>query len=576
MRFLGLILGLCLCVSNVFGQERVVNVPEGLNNSHIPMKSLDSELADVNRFIARLPEHQASRLRFFTTYAVPRRLRNDAVLTLSFWIHSLVGLSTESLENGGGYYPLAMMVDGEFKPIRNVPGSDTLWWVNLDELNWTEQAWETVSDADGYVRQPVVDHRHYNYLRLIAGNALLRADWFIAHTSNTARQDDIDKEPLYYELLYAKSGIPKDVADFQRIWGGDPEQARKFASEFGSLITNSKAVAYNNRIITGYRTTLGYYYQTYDVKNQEGHRDYFENIPLGKPPKVVDAGEAITVNQLGLQVYFLLDDKGNRIEFGQDPIVRDTTTWHDTDTRVITGRSCVICHVDGINPVENTLAEMMKTRQQLNIKDPQDYLATKRFYLSGKLEQQIKDDQILYARAVARTNGLTTAENAAAFKRIIDWYDKDLTVSQAAHECGVTAEYFKAKVGVSVSGRLGAIITRLRPMPRKSWESVGADGVPGHFAQAMLILKGTTLQEIQQLQQQAVENLVEVYVVTKDTHIYSGRKKLQLLRAGTVLENVDLDHESNSDNWVHIIHNGVDGFVPTNHVEIQTQDIGYD
>ena len=108
-KLLGLLL-LLVTATNAFGAE--------------PIKSLDTELEVVARYVAKLPEERARYLRFFTTYAYPERLQEDAALVLSFWIHSMSGLHKDSLYNAGTIYPLCKM-DGndKFIALRQVPGS---------------------------------------------------------------------------------------------------------------------------------------------------------------------------------------------------------------------------------------------------------------------------------------------------------------------------------------------------------------------------------------------------------------------------------------------------------------------
>lgn len=519
-----------------------------------------TEVEAASKFLAKMPKQEAEHIRFFTTYAMPKEYRTKCVLALSFWIHSLMGTNpNDKLDNVGYFKPLATFVDSEddgdvfldkLVEHQKVPGSETLWWIDLRDYNWTAQAWENVAEQDGYFRQPMVGHRAFNYMRLIAGNAVLRADWFIVHTSDPQRQIIAGRKPLYYELLYAKhKKRPTTLEEFKKVW-----KIFDDSLEFGSVVTKSRAVAQHNRFITGERTLLGYYYQTYDVLTSEGKRDYVENPPINQP-EVFDAGESIATNQLHLQVYFLTEGD-DRVEFGNPDAVTDTTSWATNKKTVHIARSCVSCHGVGINPVENTLDDSIKAGLQLNFKDYNKYRKIKAQQLQEeRFEQKIKDDQELYARAVKNANGLTPERNARIFVEIINWYDRPLTIKQAALECGVTVEEFK-KVGIGISGRLHQLVTGIRKLPRVLWESPGKDGVAGHFAQAMILLNGESYKEYE-----IVEETVEpVYYIVEDTFLYHGKKRLARLRSGEEID-VDFTDPFNNTVWVRVRYNNKSGFV---------------
>ena len=517
MRTIAVLICLCMC-SVSFAQDdpyyRLQKLIRQYNNtgnhnieivSSVPLDKLrtpQSEVEDAILFLSKLPEEDAQFIRFFSTYAILPHNRQDTVLTLSFILHSLVGISSDPNEgNAGGYYPLAILdEDGKFKSYRRVPNSETLWWIDLREFNWTPQAWETISIADGYFAEPIVTHDRSGALRLIAGNAVVRADWFIRHAMDTMKQLDYDQPVDFYTtLLYAKAQKPNNVDEWRKSWGLNLQQTRLIGNEFGTLVTKSNAVARHNRMLFGYRTELGYMYETYDVKNSVGKRDYLESLLLnrkpGEPPEVSDAGELFASNILGLQVYALRDAEGKLIQFGDPSAVRHVKDSLG-DVRVRVAISCLDCHAAGPIPSENTLMEFVQSRAKIKVYDKRDALRMKRSLFSKKFKESVEDNQKLFARAVKKVNGLDPTTNGELYIKCVSRYEQPVTLEKAAFECGVTPEHFKEAILKSkykFGARLKLLVTTGEPIPREVWESPGKDGIPGAFQQAMIILNGLTV-----------------------------------------------------------------------------------
>ena len=469
------------------------------------LRTPQSEVEDAILFLSRINNEDIPFIRFFSTYAVRPEHREDTVLTLSFIIHSLVGLNLDDFDDGnaGKFYPLAKRENGVFTPYRRVIGSDTLWWIDIRDYNWTGQAWEDMSVQDGYFSKPIVSEDRDGQLRLLAGNAVVRADWFIFQAVNTTSQLDIGEEvDIYTTLLYAKAVAPNNIDEFRRLWGLDIEKARTFGNEYGVLITRSDAVSRWNRMLFGYRTELGgYLYETYDVNFQKGSRDYveffFRNEKPGQPPDVSDAGEAIATNALGLQVYALRNAEGDLVGFGDPTVVRHVSDVID-DVRVRTGHSCIDCHASGIIPAENLLDEIAGGRGKVNFLDRTDALRTDRALLSKKFERAVVLDQQYFAAAVKQTNGLDTGENGKLYLQAVNRYFKDVTLEQAAYECGVTVDQFQqafTKYGVRYGFRLQLLARNGLPIPRDIWEGIGQDGIPSAFQQAMIIVHNLLVEE---------------------------------------------------------------------------------
>lgn len=503
------------------------------------LKSVNSEVEECIVYQTKLTEEDRKYIKFFTTYAYPKDMRQDAVLLLSFIIHSLAGISNDDDEISS-FSPLAIKTGEEFYSYKQVPGSDTLWWIDIRDFNWTPDAWEIVANADGYIVEPVVNHSNNGALRLLGGNALLRADWFIEWAINPMRQlDRGDKVILYDTLLYAKNKIPQNIDEFRAIWGlPSLDEARKLGNEYLTLVGKSKQVARHNRILAGYRTQIGYFYESYDVTHDEGYRNYAEASLsdkgfIGKPPRVSDAGEAFSTNTVGMQVYALRDAQGKIIYDANAAVARHISDVTG-DVRVRTGISCMDCHSSGPLPSENSIAEFFsRDKAKAYIYDIDDYRRYKRAFLDGRFEDSIKANQEYFKENLVKINGLTPEQNGANFLKLSRWYNNALNIEQAAFECGVDVSTFIEKCEKGYFGAsLKMLIVSNEPISRTFWESKGKDGIPGGFQQAMVLINGVT----------QIETIYEgklSYKVIEETPLLKGTNIVRPLKIGELLEPID-------------------------------------
>ncbi len=476
-------------------------------------------------------------VKYLTTYAIPPELREDAVLTTSFLLHAIAGLPATDIDDNfaSGFKPLAIKTKnlGIFTPKQLVPGSKTLWWFDLRDYGLTPQAWEKAALLDGYFAEPILKPDTSGALRLLGGNSLLRMDWFIVNAIDSTRQSDRDTEvrSLYDEFVFCNVGLPKDRQDWWSKFGFNRELARRRGNVSYALVSKGVTVARHNRILEEYRTEYGYGYETYDVKNLEGLRDYVETFfkqkDIGGPPDISDAGEMFTSNQLGLDVYGLRDINNKLINFGDPTVVRHVNDMLG-DIRVRNPFSCFDCHAAGPIPPENTLREYVEAEGKLYLKDKRDSNKVQRTYLSNRFEDNTQANQAFFAAKLIRTNGLTPEENAKCFNRIVTWYNSGVNLQRAAYECGVSEDEFKtAAVKNNFGGRLKLLCTTGETIPIESWDSRGKDGVPGQFQQAMIKIYGLT----------KITETVTVrdeyhYEVLVDTNIQVERTILGQIKAG--------------------------------------------
>lgn len=535
--------------------------------------TLSTPTKEVDEFLIWLqkqPEEDRLYMRGLTSYAIPQKLRADAALQTSFLLHSLAGPSANPDGSAGSFYPLAIASyqnekwDGTTVQLFNQI-SDTLFWIDIRNFNWTPEAWEYITKFDGYMVEPIVQHESNALLRLLAGNAVVRMDWFVYNASRGVAQVDRDSKniSIYRTLLYAQTKVPKTVDEFRKVWGlDDITRSRQLGNEFATIVTRSQNVSRHNRILFGYRTELGWLYQTYDVRRQIGKRDYVERFYefAGRPPDTFDGGEIFATNQLKLQVYDLYDDKTNLADFADATIVRHMTDVLG-DARVNVPHSCFDCHAAGPIPSENTLAEFLKRNGAIYYKKKDDQLRVERAYFSDRFEESIKENQELYAVALKKATGLKPEDNLQSYYRFMNWYAAPLNMEQVAFECGVSVDELKKKaaeglqdINYKIPGRLALLMQTGEPIPRDLWEAENFDGIPGIFQQTMIVIYGLT---------KITTTVVQDYVgiVANGCNIYSsGSKVIKKIEAGTKVTSV-LDSE-NQDGWVRVkLADGTEGWI---------------
>lgn len=503
-------------------------------------QSPNSEVRAAILHLDTINEYDRQYIRYFTTYAVPPELREKCVLTLSFMIHSLVGINDDSEGNAGAYYPLAMDIGlGDIVYFHLVEGSTTLHWIDLRHYNWTPESWEKMSSLDAYFVEPIIKHEENSLLRLLAGNAIVRADWFIVHAADTTKQQDHDIPFTLYDTLLYNGKTPKTADEWRKYWTLDTAEARKLGAAYASLVTDSAEVVNDhNRILFGYRTLLGWMYETYDVKNQDGLRDYVESFPSfkGDPPPISDAGEMFASNILQMQVYGLRNEKDEIVNFGDPTVVRHINDVIG-DTRVRTAHSCFDCHAAGPLPAQNTIRDFIRDFGILQIKDKSAKLRVERVYLSNKFEDSIEDNQRLFARALFKVNGLLPAQNGANYLEIYKWYNQKLGWEQVSRECGIPEDEIKKKLALGlvypykVPGRLALLFNSNKSIPRDTWETSGANGIPGTYQQTMIWVNGLTI--IKDTVQ--TRNLINYEVIRPRSAVQSGSDILYYLNNGDIV-----------------------------------------
>ena len=522
-------------------------------------ESVMDEYKAARDFLLTQPEEDRNFIKFFALSELPTDYKIEVVgkdlpgfgmtlpdavgKVLSFWVHSL---SSKNL----------VVIP------RLVPNAPKMYWVDIRNYGWDNQAWEQVSVFDPYFREPWItyemdkdEYELYHVLRKAHGNFIIKALWFIVHTSDTMKQQDLDQNALYYELLYSGRNIPKNVQEFRDAWGISKErelEAQQFNLITGKYIDHGDSgVARHNRILARIRTLFGSFNETSDVKNNTGKRDFLENIEENRlAHSARDATEIISHNPVGLQVYFLADGKGNRVEFADPAVAWDRSKREDI--RVKTARSCVTCHAIGLNPAIDGMAKLLSGGEvELLTYDKDVQIAIQAFY-STEYGELIKDDNLIFARAIKRINGLEPQHNAYLFSRAVSWYEDYLKVDQCAREVGMEVEEFKQKILTTISARLGFLFKENGRIPREVWDA----NIDGKFGLAML--HAYSIPETEKI----IEKLNQIKI-KNNTDLMDGNKKVSKLVIGTVYNILE-----EKDGWYKIEEKGQTGWVYKNEVEL--------
>lgn len=286
---------------------------------------------------------------------------------------------------------------------------------------------------------------------------MFRVDWFISN---------VILAPVYYDLL----GLGKTDKDFEKLVFADEDLARKARSQDKAVVITSIVARNNRTLIRSPTFTGGYYWVSHDSLTSVNDRDYVKFLLNEK----FDATEDIGSLPNGLQAYFLTDGQGKRIDVANPDIAIDHTS---VDKIVRTGRSCMICHADGIRPISDEVRSLTRKLQdpkqvQLLITRKEDAYKIEDLF-SSDLDEQIIKDQNYYRAAVARATGLQSEVVSRTLNDIYNNYvERLLTVEDICREVGINVSnldiYIKASKDNVI---LGLLKTPTRPVRRDQWET---------------------------------------------------------------------------------------------------------
>ena len=300
---------------------------------------------------------------------------------------------------------------------------------------------------------------------------ILRADWFIVNAM---------LPPLYYDFL----NLGKTREDFEKFSFADEKTSEKANALDAAVVVYSEVTRNNRRMRRSPTLRNGYYWATFDLLSSTKG-----NKATVKPTEFkFDAQEIISSLPNGLQAYWLSNGNKERQDEAPINIAKDNTA---VDRVVRTGRSCVICHVDGIRPINDEIREGTKpdghnSSVQIIIGDKKDAYQTDDLFGSD-LQKQITLDQQKYADAVAASSGFKVVENAKHFAEIYDHYVENLITKEViARDCGISMTELDKYLQMAKDNVLNGLTKRQPRVVRR-------DQFEESFADFMLIVTANKL-----------------------------------------------------------------------------------
>lgn len=320
---------------------------------------------------------------------------------------------------------------------------------------------ETVSNKRKFVidcKVPWLDPLGYQTLMSNTHSdfPIYRGDWFMSN---------VIVPPAYYDFLK----LGDKAEDFDKLIFADEKLAEKARSQDKAVVVTSM-VARNNRTLNRSPTfTGGYIWRSHDSLKSVDDRNYVQFLLREQ----FDATEEIGTLPNGLQAYLLTDGKGKRVDFANPEIALDNGS---VDRLVRPGRSCMICHADGIRPINDevrALTNKLKNPRELKllVTRKEDFYKIEDLFGSD-LDRQIVADQNLYRDAVSRSTGLQSEVVSRVMSEIYNNYIENLlTHEEVSRDIGVEFNQLDGYIKASKDNLvLGLLRSPIRPIKRDQWE----------------------------------------------------------------------------------------------------------
>lgn len=383
---------------------------------------------------------------------------------LSVWPHS--PSDSGSLSSSSAFWLNSLSWSPKTAPIVLV-ADGSLLRLNLRDLGWRREQWETVAADDPYFAVTVnlkgklhrgwLDPKTEQALRYETGStrAVLRADWFLARSS-------LDGEKGFFKGFYSVLlGLPGTEKELLTILGAKEEQALGKSTAFnklfllrGGAITQS-IVAQHNRGIELLPTLVGgqqrFLWRSLDTDSDAGDASVFGK--LGGSLKVAGK-EFIFSLPNGLHGYYATNGAGTQVREVPSNVAQDKT--HPHDVTVFVGFKCVRCHGPngGINGFDDAIRRLQiarKTGVAIISKGEQygddEFRQKIEAYYAGDLGEDTKLHRAEYTRRIKDVANLDVTENT---KQYLGWVERYLwgrvDLTTAIQESGMgddTEKYLK-------------------------------------------------------------------------------------------------------------------------------------
>ena len=297
---------------------------------------------------------------------------------------------------------------------RELGFDNTLLRIDLRNYGWTTGRWREILASYPYGLATADLSEKLDRVQALSSVSLpyIRLDWFIATASIP---------PLYHTILRLPATLQhlEELLQVNATFDVEQNLARRFG------LRNS-GVSRNNRAMERHSTIHGAYWKSFDFAGNNPEQNIFRD-PLDLR---ADGGEMIFNLPNGLQAYFIADRQGKRIDAAPVNIVRDRTNPDDPVVR--NGRSCIGCHVKGMNLFRDEISPTLRTRAQALFNLDR---AAALYPGQPELDRWLELDNIRFSGAIGQTGGRPpNGSGDEPINRLARKYDGTVSVSQAASD----------------------------------------------------------------------------------------------------------------------------------------------
>lgn len=316
-----------------------------------------------------------------------------------------------------------------------------IYRVDVEALGWGKSGW--VAALAGY---PYATFQHHGDL-LVA-----RADWLLAYGADASRKTGLGQEnEIYFKLLFGGK-VPKNKAEWLAGFGivEKLNEREKF-----QVVPKAGpgAKGGGRRLIALHRQDL-VWWETFDSARPSGLKD----PALGFGQFNFDAGEQIlgmfktlptgSYEDVRVQAYLLTDKNQNKVNVATNDVVEDKQHFAGEFSIRVPG-TCINCHTAGLlGSQSNYFIEYLRRPglPQLLVDDAKKAPKFDAAYL-GKLGKEIRrsnEDVALWTLDYLDSDPKTAVRN---WREIVELYDRDLDLAQAAREIHATPNDLRLALG---------------------------------------------------------------------------------------------------------------------------------
>jgi mono/diheme cytochrome c family protein len=319
----------------------------------------------------------------------------------------------------------------------------TIWRVDIRQLNWSGEVWESVEDANPYFLNLTTRDAVACYEATQCKMPLVRVDWFVFAAS---------KPPLYHTIICIPATDKELEATLKVNVEANIDQEQAIRAAF-----NRSGVSQNNRLIERHKSPYGSYWKSYDFGGNVGQQNLFEH-PLGPGSDGEsfrhDGGELIFTLPNGLQGYMLADSQGQRIDKGPTAIVSDPK---QPDKTVTNGVSCMSCHYMGVIPKTDEIGAFVRANPNA-FKNADDILALYRE--PEELSDVLAEDAKRFAAAMEKIGITSLSRSGEPVSTMAARFEQELDLQMTACEFGFAPDVFtkRLKASEAMARSFGALL----------------------------------------------------------------------------------------------------------------------